>query len=30
MWYETLNVSAGLFLKFTIVKIKGPNKSLQP
>ena len=26
--YKTLRATAGLFLTFTIVKMKGPNKSL--
>ena len=26
--YETLRVIVGLFLTFTIVKMRGPNKSL--
>ena len=28
MLYEALKVIAGLFLKFTIVIMKGPNKTL--
>ena len=27
--YETLGVIVGLFLKFTIVKLKGPNKQFK-
>ena len=30
MLYEALQVIAGLFFKFTIVKMKGPNKPLIP
>ena len=28
--YETLKVIAGLLLKFTIVKMRGPNKNIEP
>ena len=30
MLYETLIVIAGPFFKFTIVEMKGPNKTIKP
>ena len=29
MLYETLSVNVGLFYKFTLVKMEGPNKSFE-